>query len=68
MLPDKPPRGSCFAVVRMSHVCSAHGDPPHIVVDKTRTADLEQAKRAAAHVDPRLTPTVVVWRLENGYA
>jgi len=52
----------------MSHVCSAHGDPPHIVVDKTRTADLEQAKRAAAHVDPRLTPTVVVWRLENGYA
>lgn len=54
-LPPVAPRGKAFAVAR----CATPLDPAVTVLDPTWTL-LEQASRAAAGIDWRLSPTIVL--------
>lgn len=61
-LPDKPPRGSAYAVLRMTHVCGGGAMRPALVMDPHTCASLSEARARAARIDYRLTPTVVLYR------
>lgn len=59
-LPEIAPRNKAFAISRMTHVVDSPALPVKHVVGLARFALRRKAEQAAAEIDWRLNPTIII--------